>query len=153
MYLYVEVDSIDFLDKTLTFLLQTTCISEYWRSPSTRVTVGRGLEHHQSPCHHHQMLSTIFHQSTTYKTLTTKSRIDMFYMFFQWGLSASNSFWTHDVEILIIPTESKMEFPCILASSFHDRFLSSLHRVNVGISTFKRILRANENQAWLFSRI
>jgi hypothetical protein len=40
-----------------------------------------------------------------------------------------------------------------LHSSFHDRFLLSLHRVNVGISTFKRILRANENQAWLFSRI
>jgi hypothetical protein len=97
------------------------------------------------------MPSTIFHQSTTWKTLITKPYIDTFYILFQWGWAASNSFWMHDDEILIVPTQSKMEFSCIRA--FHDRFLLSLHRVNVGISTFQRILRANENQVWLFSKI
>jgi hypothetical protein len=70
-------------------------------------------------------------------------------MLFQWGLAVSKSFWTHDDEILIVPTQSKMEFSCIRA--FHDSFLLSLHRVNVGISTF--LIPKNENQVWLFSKI
>ena len=98
------------------------------------------------------MPSTIFHQPTTYKTLTITSSIDTFCMLFQWGLSVPNSFWTHDDEILIVPTQSNIEGSCIQA--FHDRFSSSfLYRVNAGISTLSRILTANENQAWIFSEI
>ena len=69
---------------------------------------------------------------------------------FKWGLALPNSFWTHDDEILIGPKQRSIECSCIRA--FHDKF-PSLHRVNIEISIFLRILRANENQAWIFSKI
>ena len=87
MNLYVEVDNIDFLDKTLYFIccsqLANYVYFEYWRMVSTGVTVARQLEitlvHHVTVT---KMPSTILHQSTTKKTLTTKSSIDAFYMLF-----------------------------------------------------------------------
>jgi hypothetical protein len=62
-----------FLDKTLFFLLRTTCTSEYWRSPSTRVTVARGLEHHQSPCHHHE--NTLYNISSSNNNKNTDYKV------------------------------------------------------------------------------
>jgi len=100
-----------FLDKTLHFIF-----CELLVPPSTGVVQARVLPSQEdlNIINHHatntKMPSTIFYQARTLKTLTTKSRIDTFYRFFQWGLSASNSFWTHDDEIIIVPTVSKMEF-------------------------------------------
>jgi hypothetical protein len=87
MYLYVEEDSIDFLDKTLNFIC-----CELLVPPSTGVAQAGmlPLQEDLSIINHHattttKMPSTIFYQSTTLMTLTTKSRIDTFYRFFQWA--------------------------------------------------------------------
>jgi hypothetical protein len=119
--------------------------------PSTHVTVARGLEHHQSPCHHNLNAFYNILSKNNIKTLTTKLRIDTFYRFFGGAYLCPIHFGRIIMRFSSFQQRAKWSFLAFKLS--RRRFSSSLHRVNVGISTFKRILRANENQAWLFSRI
>ena len=126
MSLYVEEDISEFLDQTLNFVCcfhsqsTCTCTPEYcWRIMlSTGVTVARGLEitnNHVTITKMHS--STIFYQSTTQKTLTTKSSIELSTHFYV-RLSCA--------QFILDPTQrTSNECSCIRA--FHNRILSSLH--------------------------
>jgi hypothetical protein len=65
MYLYDEVDSIDFLDQALNFFLLALVNYLYWSTPVLMfcVTVAGGFKHHHAIIH--KMPSTIFLQVTT----------------------------------------------------------------------------------------
>jgi hypothetical protein len=99
-----------FLDKTLRFIF-----CEQLVPPSTGIVKARVLPSQEdlNIINHHatttKMPSTIFIKQQDKNTDYT-SHIDTFYRYFQWGLSACNSFWTHDDELIIVPTERKMEF-------------------------------------------
>ena len=123
-----------FLDKALNYIccsqLANYLYSEYWRSPSTRVTVERRLEHHQSPYHHHRQ-NALYNFSSSNNIKKNDHKVIYWYILhvilvrLRCVQFILDTWWWDSRQIFVVSTQSQRRNQCI-PKNFESRWDSGI---------------------------